>query len=61
MPHVVSINTSKPSELKSSKIQLGEEYSIAKSVTQIGYLYPVLKDVHGNVIDGYHMLNIDTK
>jgi DNA-directed RNA polymerase subunit M/transcription elongation factor TFIIS len=38
-----------------------DEYFIAKSVGQIGHLYPVLKDAQGNVIDGVHRLNIDSK
>jgi hypothetical protein len=37
------------------------EYFIAKSVGQIGHLYPVLKDAQGNVIDGVHRLSIDSK
>jgi hypothetical protein len=38
-----------------------DEYFIARSVGQIGYLYPVLKDAQGNVIDGVHRLSVDPK
>ncbi|MDI6905853.1 MAG: hypothetical protein QMD13_10340, partial [Candidatus Bathyarchaeia archaeon] len=44
-PHVVSMDKSKPPELESSEVEPSDEYFIAKSVTQIGYLYPVLIDV----------------
>lgn len=35
---------------------MSEEYDIKKSIEKIGHLYPVLKDKHGNVIDGDHRL-----
>ena len=59
-PYSVSMDKSKPPELESSEVEPSDEYFIAKSVAQVGYLYPVLKDIHGNVIDGYHRLNIDS-
>lgn len=34
-------------------------YDLAKSVLGLGKLYPVLKDAHGNVIDGFHRLAVD--
>jgi len=46
-------------KVEAEGVQSSDEYFIAKSVQQIGYLYPILKDAHGNVIDGYHRLNID--
>jgi len=47
------------SKRESEGVQPSDEYFIAKSVTQVGYLYPILKDANGNVIDGYHRLDID--
>ena len=50
---------SKPPEPESPRVQPSDEYFLAKSIMQVGYLYPVLKDANGNVIDGYHRLDID--
>jgi very-short-patch-repair endonuclease len=36
-----------------------EEYDLAKSSKGLGKLYPILKDVHGNIIDGFHRQNAD--
>ena len=44
-----------------SEVSESDEYFIARSVGPIGYLYPVLKDAQGNVIDGVHRLGIDPK
>lgn len=41
--------------------EVSDEYFIATSIPKIGYLYPVLKDAHGNIIDGIHRKNIDPK
>ena len=38
---------------------MAEEYNIAKSLKVVKHLYPVLKDAHGNVIDGDHRLSVD--
>jgi hypothetical protein len=35
------------------------EYDLAKSGKAIGKLYPILKDKHGNIIDGFHRLEAD--
>ncbi len=37
-----------------------KEYDIKESIQKVGHLYPVLKDAHGNVIDGFHRLAIDS-
>lgn len=36
-----------------------ERYDLRESKRSIKELYPVLKDAHGNVIDGFHRLEID--
>jgi len=36
-----------------------KEYDIKESLPKVGYLYPVLKDAHGHVIDGFHRLRHD--
>lgn len=36
-----------------------QEYDLKASIPKVGYLYPVLKDAHGNVIDGFHRLRHD--
>jgi hypothetical protein len=51
-----SLSPAPPAEASES-----DEYFIAQSVGQIGYLYPVLKDAQDNVIDGVHRLSIDSK
>lgn len=38
-----------------------EEYDIKDSLPRVGYLYPILKDAYGNVIDGVHRLKQDPK
>jgi very-short-patch-repair endonuclease len=35
------------------------EYDLAESIKKLGLLVPVLKDKFGNVIDGFHRLQID--
>lgn len=37
------------------------EYDIKDSLPRVGYLYPILKDAYGNVIDGVHRLQLDPK
>ncbi len=51
----------RPDSLKYDKSQpptltVEEGYSLAASGEGLGELYPVLKDAHGNVIDGFHRL-----
>jgi len=36
------------------------EYNLAKSKEKLGALVPVLEDAHGNVIDGFHRLELDS-
>ncbi len=36
-----------------------ERYDLAASKWSVHELYPMLKDVHGNVIDGFHRLRAD--
>jgi very-short-patch-repair endonuclease len=36
-----------------------EEYDLNKSAKKLGKLYPILKDAHGNIIDGFHRQNAD--
>lgn len=36
-----------------------ERYDLRKSKRSVRELYPVLRDAHGNVIDGFHRLEID--
>lgn len=36
-----------------------EEYDLTKSSKALGKLYPILKDPHGNIIDGFHRQNAD--
>jgi hypothetical protein len=36
-----------------------EGYDLAKSKKSVHELYPVIKDAHGNVIDGFHRLEAD--
>lgn len=36
-----------------------KEYDIEDSIPKVGHLYPVLKDAHGSVIDGFHRLQHD--
>lgn len=38
-----------------------KEYDLKRSYEKIGALYPVLRDAHGNVIDGFHRLKVDPK
>ncbi len=38
---------------------MSEDYDLKKSKDVIHELYPVLKDAHGNVIDGFHRLEAD--
>jgi len=52
-------STSKPSDVRSKPEVEEPDYYISKSIPQVGYLYPVLKDAEGNVIDGYHRLQSD--
>jgi len=37
-----------------------EEYDLTKSSKALGKLYPILKDAHGNIIDGFHRQNADS-
>jgi very-short-patch-repair endonuclease len=39
--------------------KMSEEYDLKESATKIGKLVPVLRDVHGNMIDGYHRVATD--
>ena len=41
------------------KISDEDDYSIEDSKTSIGYLYPILEDAFGNLIDGAHRLKTD--
>lgn len=36
-----------------------ESYDLAVSSKKLGYLYPILKDAHGAIIDGFHRENAD--
>jgi len=36
-----------------------DEYDIKASIPTVGYLYPILTDTYGNVIDGFHRLKVD--
>jgi very-short-patch-repair endonuclease len=36
-----------------------EEYDLSKSAKGLGKLYPILKDTHGNIIDGFNRQNTD--
>lgn len=38
---------------------MSENYDLARSSKKLGKLYPILKDKHGNVIDGFHRQNAD--
>ena len=37
-----------------------EKYDLAQSYRSIGALVPVIKDAYGNVIDGFHRLEVDS-
>ncbi len=36
-----------------------ESYDLSVSSKKLGRLYPILKDAHGNIIDGFHRQNAD--
>jgi very-short-patch-repair endonuclease len=38
---------------------MSEEYDLNKSAKKLGKLCPILKDAHGNIIDGFHRQNTD--
>ena len=38
---------------------MAEEYDISKTLKYVKYLYPILLDAHGNIIDGDHRSKID--
>jgi hypothetical protein len=38
---------------------LSEDYDITKSAKELGKLVPILKDAHGNIIDGFHRIEVD--
>lgn len=38
---------------------MSENYDLQKSKKAVSALYPVIKDAHGNVIDGFHRLEAD--
>jgi len=40
-------------------VEESEGYDLAKSKKSVHELYPVIKDAHGNVIDGFHRLEAD--
>jgi DNA-binding CsgD family transcriptional regulator len=40
---------------------LTEEYDLKKSVEGVGKLVPILKDTQGNIIDGFHRIEVDPK
>jgi len=40
-------------------VEESEGYDLAKSKKSVRELYPVIKDAHGNVIDGFHRLEAD--
>jgi transcriptional regulator with XRE-family HTH domain len=35
---------------------MSEDYNLKQSIDKLGALVPVLRDVHGNIIDGFHRL-----
>jgi hypothetical protein len=36
-----------------------KEYDLKKSIEGLGKLNPILKDAHGNIIDGFHRQEVD--
>jgi hypothetical protein len=42
-------------------VEESEGYDLAKSKKSVQELYPVIKDAHGNVIDGFHRLEADPR
>jgi len=36
-----------------------EDYDLTKSSKALGKLYPILKDAHGNIIDGFHRKRVN--
>lgn len=36
-----------------------ENYNLDASAKKLGKMYPILKDAHGNIIDGFHRQNVD--
>lgn len=40
---------------------MNDEYDLKKSVDGVGKLVPILRDAQGNIIDGFHRLEVDPK
>jgi very-short-patch-repair endonuclease len=40
---------------------VSEEYDLKESVSKLGRLVPIIKDAHGNIIDGFHRQKFDPK
>jgi hypothetical protein len=40
---------------------MSEEYDLNQSCNKLGKLVPILKDAHGNIIDGFHRIEVDPK
>jgi len=40
---------------------MSEEHSLEESVAKLGRLVPIIKDAHGNIIDGFHRQTLDPK
>jgi very-short-patch-repair endonuclease len=40
---------------------MSEEYDLKESVAKLGRLVPIIKDAHGNIIDGFHRKQVDPK
>jgi len=46
-------------EIPKGVVGSDEDYDLKASVQKVGHLYPVLTDSFGNVIDGFHRLDVD--